>query len=129
MAHPNEEALRSGYEAFGRGDIDTVMGLFTDDIKWHVPGRSPLAGDYNGKEEVGGFFQQLMEGSGGTFRIQVHDVVANDDHAVGLLHLQAERNGKTLNSQDVQVWHVKEGAFSEFWGTIRDQYAFDEFWS
>lgn len=27
MAHPNEEAPQRGYEAFGRGDTETVMGL------------------------------------------------------------------------------------------------------
>lgn len=129
MAHPNEESLRTGYEAFSRADLDTVFGLFTDDISWHVPGRNQLSGDYNGKEEVGGFFMKLMELSSGTFRVEVHDVLANDEHAAGLVNLRAERNGKTLNAQDAQVWHLRDGLFSEFWSQIFDQYAFDEFWS
>jgi ketosteroid isomerase-like protein len=40
MAHPNEESLRRGYDAFGKGDIDTVMSLLTDDTLWHIPGRN-----------------------------------------------------------------------------------------
>jgi ketosteroid isomerase-like protein len=129
MAHPNEENLRKAYEAFGRGEIDGVMALLADDIQWHVPGQSPVAGDYSGKEEVGGFFMKLMELSEGTFRVDVHDVLANDEHAVGLVKLTAKRDGKSLDVNDVHVWHVRDGRFSEFWGQLHDQYAWDEFWS
>ncbi|MEX2551488.1 MAG: nuclear transport factor 2 family protein [Actinomycetota bacterium] len=129
MAHPNEESLRSGYEAFSRADVDAVMALYADDIRWHVPGRNQVSGDYIGKEQVGGFFMKLMELSGGTFRVDVHDVLANDEHAIGLVTLRGERDGKTLNANDVHVWHVRDGKFSEFWSHFHDLYAFDEFWS
>ena len=129
MAHPNEESLRSGYDAFSRGDMDAVMARFTDDIQWNVPGRNQLSGDYNGKEQVAGFLMKMMELSGGTFRLEVHDVLANDEHAVGLVTLRAERSGKTLNANDVHVWHMRDGKFSEFWSQFFDLYAFDEFWT
>jgi ketosteroid isomerase-like protein len=129
MGHPNEDALRKGYDAFGRGDIETVMGLFTDDIQWHVPGDSLVSGDYSGKEGVGTFFGKLMELSGGTFRVDVHDVLANDEHGVGLVVLRGERNGKTLAVNDAHVWHVNNGKFSEFWSCVFDLKAMNEFWS
>ena len=28
MAHPNEDLLRTGFEAFGRGDMDALRELF-----------------------------------------------------------------------------------------------------
>ena len=129
MAHPNEDLLRKGYAAFGEGDLDTVMGLFADDIKWHVPGRNPLAGDYSGKEEVGAFLGRAMELTNGTFRVDVHDLLANDDHGVALVHLTAERDGKSLDSNDVHVWHIRDGRATEQWIHPGDQYAADEFWS
>jgi uncharacterized protein len=129
MAHPNEESLRRGYDAFGKGDIDTVMSLLTDDTLWHIPGRNPLSGDYRGKEAVGGFIMKLMELTSGTFQVEVHDVLANDEHGVGLVILRGERNGKTLAANDAQVWHVRDGLFSEFWSQIWDLYSSDEFWS
>jgi ketosteroid isomerase-like protein len=46
MAHPNEELARRGYDAFARGDMDTLRELFDPEIVWHFPGRSPLAGDH-----------------------------------------------------------------------------------
>ena len=66
MSHPHEDTLRTVYDAFGKGDIETVMGLYTDDIEYHVSGRSPVSGIYSGKDEVLGLFGKLMERSGGT---------------------------------------------------------------
>ena len=66
MARSNAQLIRGGYDAFARGDIPKVLELFADDIRWHVPGRSPLSGDYKGHGEVVGFFGKSMELSGGT---------------------------------------------------------------
>jgi len=36
------------------------MGLLTDDIEYHISGRSLVSGDYSGKDEVLGFLGKLM---------------------------------------------------------------------
>jgi uncharacterized protein len=129
MAHANEELLRRGYAAFERGDIDTVMSIFDDDIRWHVPGKSPLAGDLRGKEEVLAFFGRLAELSGGSFSAEVHDVLANDEHVVVLVILRGERAGKMYGGMAAHIWHVAGGKATEFWTASTDLYAADEFWS
>jgi uncharacterized protein len=128
MAHPNEELARKGYEAFGKGDMQTVGELFADDIVWHASGRNQLSGDYNGKEQVFGMFAQLQELTGGTFRLELHDILANDEHAVVLAEAHGEREGKTLNDRGVNVLHISNGKVTEFWLHPGDQYANDEFW-
>jgi ketosteroid isomerase-like protein len=40
MSHPHEGMLKTLYDAFAKGDMETVMALFTDDIKFHVFGGS-----------------------------------------------------------------------------------------
>jgi len=129
MSHPNEELLRNGYAAFEKGDLDTLRGLFTDDIVWHSPGRSPLAGDYRGIDEVFGLFGKVFELSGGTFRNEIHDILADDEHAVALVSATGERNGKTLNDKQAHVFHVRDGKVTEFWLQPGDLYANDDFWS
>ena len=52
----------------------------TPDIVWYAPGRSQLAGDHQGVDTVLGYFGRTMELTGGSFRVEVHDVVANDEH-------------------------------------------------
>jgi len=129
MAHPNEDLVRRGFAAFGTGDMATLGELFADDVVWHSGGRSPIAGDYKGKDEVFGFFAQLAQRAGGTFRVDIHDVLANDKHVVALTTGTAEREGKRLSDNGVQIFHVKDGKVTETWFYPGDQYAADEFWT
>jgi ketosteroid isomerase-like protein len=129
MAHPNEDLVRRGFAAFGTGDMTTLAELLADDIVWHVGGRSSITGDYKGKPEVFGFFAKLGAGTGGTFHLEVHDVLANDEHVVGLVNVSGQREGRTLNDNGVQVFHVNGGKVTETWFHPNDPYASDEFWS
>ena len=103
MGHPNEDLIRRGYDAFSSGDMDTLRELFHPDIVWHASGRSQLAGDHQGVDVVLGFFGQTMEMTGGNFGIEVHDILANDEHAVGLHTAHAEREGRTLQDNNTLV--------------------------
>lgn len=129
MAHPNEELLRKGYDAFAKGDLDTVLSVFDDNIRWHIQGNSPIAGVYTGHDQVTGFFGKVFELSGGTFSLEIHDMLANDEHAVVLVRERAEREGKTFASTEAHVWHISNGKATEFWGLPTDLAAVDEFWS
>ncbi len=129
MAHPNEDLMRKGLEAFGKGDMETVQDLFADDIVWHVPGTSQLSGDYKGQGEVLGWLGKNAELSGGTLRTEVHDVLANDEHAVALFTVTAQREGKSLRDNACQVAHVSGGKVTESWIHAGDQQAVDDFWS
>jgi hypothetical protein len=79
MAHPNAELLRESYDAFARGDIPTVLDTLREDIRWHVPGRSPLSGDYQGHDGVINFFTKGMDLSQGTLRVSADEILAGDE--------------------------------------------------
>lgn len=127
--HPNAELLRRGYQAFASGDMAALDALFADDVVWHVSGRSSMAGDYKGKEQVFGQFGQLMERTGGTFKLDTHDIVAGDGHGVALSAATASREGRSLNVRNVDIFHVKDGRVTEMWSTSLDPYETDEFWA
>jgi uncharacterized protein len=129
MAHPNEELVRRGFEAFSKGDLDTLRELFDPDAVWHAPGRGPLSGDHPGVDAILGFFARTMELTGGTFRVELHDALANDEHAVALYVARGEREGRTLEDRSVLVSHVRNGKLVETWQHSEDQYAADEFLS
>ena len=100
--HPNTELIRHFYEVHARfyagGEIQPVSEMLTDDIAWHVPGRSPIAGHYHGKQQVLEYFRARSERASGSFRIEVRDVLANDQRAVVLAGGRATRDGlRTLN--------------------------------
>jgi ketosteroid isomerase-like protein len=59
----NSDIIRSGYDAFRRGDLDGVLSTLDENIDWVTPGPSELrtAGHRRGREEVALFFQTLNE--------------------------------------------------------------------
>jgi len=115
MAHPNEDLLRRGYTAFAAADLDTVFSLFADDIVWHNGGSNQLSGDLRGHQEIMGFFGKLIELTGGTFRLDLHDVLANDTHGVVLVTAHAERDGQPVSVREANIWHLADGKATEFW--------------
>ena len=120
--HPDGELIQRGFQAFAKGDMDTVGALFHDDIRWHAPGTSALSGDYRGKAEVFGFFAKLQELTEGTFRQEIHAVLADDDHVVVLAEGTQDKP-RPFTGQSVFVWHVRDGKVVECWGIQADQAA------
>ena len=130
MAHPNEVLAREAAAAFQHGDLDALRDNYlAADTRWHVAGRNPVAGDYEGVDQVLGLFVKIFELTEGTYRIEVHDVVANDEHVVSLLTARAERAGRQLTANQTLVSHFADGKFSEVWVQQVDPYAVDEFFS
>ena len=120
------ERTRRGYEAFDNGDVDTVLQLFAEDIKWHVGGQSKYAGDYDGRDAVFGFFGRLMQ-DGLQQKHKIHDILASDDHVVVLAKVTITYKGQTITSQAADIHHENEaGQTTEFWRFAADQKAFDE---
>jgi hypothetical protein len=67
--------------------------------------------------------------SGGTFKNEIHAILADDEHGVVLVRATAERAGKRLDALGCHVWHLSKGKATEFWNLALDPYAADEFWS
>ncbi len=125
--HPNVELLRKALDAFSRRDLDTLRSLWADDIVYHYSGASPLAGDYKGKDGVLSFFAKGMQLAGGTLRmVEVHDVLANDEHGVALVRLTGSREGRELAWNQANIYHIRDGKIREIWGVPVDQRALDE---
>lgn len=129
MPSTNADALGALYDALTSGDFATVMGLLPEQVVAHVPGRSPVAGRYAGRDAVAGYVGELAARSGGTLRFEVHAVLADDEHGAVLIRDQAERQGRALDMNNVHVWHGRTGSLAEIWIYPADLRAWDEFWS
>jgi ketosteroid isomerase-like protein len=79
--------------------------------------------------EVLGWLGRSAEDSDGTLRVELHDVIGNDEHVVAVITVRAERAGKKLEDNSIQVFHVRDGKATEVWTHPADLYAEDEFWS
>jgi ketosteroid isomerase-like protein len=128
--HANIQRARRAYEAFDKADMETVSELMADDVVWHVGGNNALSGEYKGKDAVFGFFGKLMQLTGGTFKLEVHDILANDEHSVTLVTETAEKDGKKYENRAVHITHPdSQGRVKEFWAFNEDQAAGDAFFS
>ena len=127
--HPNVALLRKGYEAFARGDIAAITDLFAEDMVWHVPGNNLISGEHKGRDAVFAVFAKTVELTGGTFKIDLHDIVANDEHTVSLSRASASRQGKQLDLRGADIYHIRNGKVTEWWSFVEDQRLDDEFWS
>jgi uncharacterized protein len=124
--HPNVTRIKDGYAAFAKGDFAVLNDLFAEDLLWHIGGRSQLAKDYRGRDQVYGFFGKLIELTDGSFHLDLHAVFADDEHGVALVVVTASRGGKSVTINEAHIYHLREGKVTEFWDGSTDQYAFDE---
>ena len=129
MRHPNADLLAAQLEALSRGDITTAMGFYSDDVTFHYPGQNPLSGIYRGKCEVLTLLTKVMHLTNGSFRPEVHDILASDDHVAALVTVRAERDGAPVEWTSVDLFHVRDGKLSEHWVHEVDQDVVDQFWS
>ena len=129
MRHPNADLLAAQLDALSRGDIATTMGFYSDDVVFHYPGRNPLSGDYRGKGEVLALLDKVMQLTNGSFRPEVHDILASDDHVAALVTVRAERDGAPVEWTSVDLFHLRDGKVSEHWVHEVDQDVVDQFWS
>jgi ketosteroid isomerase-like protein len=124
--HPNVARIRDVYAAFATGDFAVLNDVFAEDLLWHDLGRNQLSGEYRGREVVFGFFGKVMEVTEGSFHVDLHAVLADDEHGVALVVLTASRGGRTIKVNAVNVMHLRDGKVVEVWAVPTDQYAFDE---
>jgi ketosteroid isomerase-like protein len=129
MRHPNADLLQAHLDALAHGDLGQAMSFYTDDVVFHYPGRNPLSGDHRGKDQVLAMLGRAMQMTDGTFRPDVHDILASDDHVAALVTVHATRGGTPTEWQAVDIYHVRDGKISEHWTHEVDQELVDRFWS
>jgi ketosteroid isomerase-like protein len=123
--HPNGKLLRGLFESFASGDVAAMESAFDDDLTWHAPGTNRFSGQFRGRTAAMERLADMRE-AGIKTRFDVHDVVANDEHAIALAHLHLEvADGRRYDQPQVAVAHVRDGRIVEFWTMNQDQAVLD----
>src|SRR3954453_20936620 len=108
-AQENAKQVRLGYEAFNRGDITALTDIIAEDVVWHLPGRGPLAGDYQGRDAAFGYFGRLGELSGGTIHANLQSLLADGDTVVVRQVNTATRGDRNFAEDAFLVFEMREG--------------------
>ena len=129
-ADENVAVMQRAYDAFNVGDMDTLNEVFDESIAWHLPGRSSMADDYQGRDATLAYFGQIAERTGGTFRAELQQLASDGDHrVVGMQRSTADRDGKHLDVSNCIVFQLEDGRVVDGREHFEDLYAWDEFWS
>src|SRR5262245_34184187 len=97
--HPNAERIRALFAAFRNADLATIQATIPEHAVWRFPGRTgKLAGEHRGRAAILQFLMSVPQLTGGTFHLDLIDVLANDRHAVALFRGRGERDGKVLDN-------------------------------
>jgi uncharacterized protein len=120
--HPNAKILNDMADRMKAGDMEAAFDVLSDDVEWHEIGRAEPT---RGKQALGQRYAESI----GDFEIEakLHDVVANDDHAVQLMDVTARRGGKTLEYRTAEIYHMKDGKITARWAFSDDTAAIVDF--
>jgi ketosteroid isomerase-like protein len=129
--HPNVALVRRAMQAMNEQDMSKaqqemalVDEFMADDIVWHEIGR---AEPRRGKGELRA---AMMEGARDwTIGYELHDVVANDDHAIALGTATATRGDQILVYRTAEIFHIRDGKATERWAFSDDTAAIIAFFA
>jgi hypothetical protein len=130
--HPNALLIREFHERQNRfyagADQALVRAMLAEDVIWHVPGDSAIAGEHRGRDAVLRHFANRRELAQGTFRIDVRGVLADDERAVILAAGEVQHGGESFAWGTVGIFRLAGGEIAECWVVPYDQSAFDRIW-
>jgi len=128
MKHPNAATFEKMYARFAEGDFAGMTEFCDEAVTFQIAGKSRLAGKYDraGFAEWGA---RVREMSGGSFRPEIHDVMATDLHATILCTVRVTRGDKPLEYRTVHVWRFQNGKPVAGYEYPRDLNQYDAIWS
>lgn len=132
--HQSAEIVESFYGVqrrfyAGQDVAAELRRLLAEDVTWHVPGRSSIAGEYRGAEEVLAYFAKRRDRASSSFRITPRGILADDERVVHFADGDALIDGRRRYWRTIGIFRLDEGRLAECWLLPFDQYKFDEIWS
>jgi ketosteroid isomerase-like protein len=120
-ADVNVKTIEQVYDAFGRGDVATILDAVTDDVDWASETTSTVAPWYgvrHGKDGVAAFFTAF----GGAMDVEEFTPIsfaANDNDVLTVVRLRSRsrRTGKTAAMDLHHIFKFRDGLIAYYRGT------------
>ena len=110
MEHPNAELYRRLTAAFQARDVDTMTKMIAPDVRWHEAGNPQVI------EGRSGVMQRMSRIGDVEGAVDLHDVLADDEHVVAMLNVQLRKSdGSQVSYPVVEIAHVDGGQVTERW--------------
>lgn len=125
------ELHRRQGEMYAGGSIHSVAELLAEDIVWHVPGSSPIAGDHRGIAQVADYFKLRRRLANATMRMRPGEVMSAGDAVAQFVAGEAELDGEEVSWRTIGVYRVdvELQRILEVWLVPLELDLFDRLWS
>jgi uncharacterized protein len=124
-----EEFHRRQAELYSGGSDEGVSEMLAEDVRWHVPGTSPIAGDHDGRDAVLAYMRKRREIAHGTMRMHPGTTLVDDDVVVQLVTGEATLNGRQVSWRTAGIYRFSENRVAEAWLIPFEPDLFDRIWS
>jgi uncharacterized protein len=127
--HPNVQRVSDAYKAFANLDLATALKDLAPDAVFHFNGMGPSGGDHRGIDNITAALGDAFGTTGGTQKLAISHVFADDHHAVLNIHETASRpDGATLDMNEVHLLAFdSDGRITDLWDIPDDPEAHDRF--
>ena len=114
MAQDNVDIVQGAWDAFGRGDIESVLDVFAPNAETRVPETLPWGGTYTGPEGFSDFLDKLNE-SFTSLNVNPSKVLgADDNHVVVVAAIKARtKGGGTVESTAAWIYQLRDGKVAD----------------
>ncbi len=125
------ELHRRQGEMYAGGPVEPVLELLAEDVVWHVPGASPIAGDHRGREQVAAYFERRRRLAVSTMRMSPGPVLAEGDAVAQFVTGEATLGGERASWQTIGAYRAdpEHRLIREVWLIPLDSALFDRIWS
>ena len=126
MTMTTTELMHDYIAAARRGDWDTAAGWFAEDVRIHIPGRSPLAGDHAGRATVKGYIETARALSRDhDVELELLDMLASEERIALIVRERFQTDDGPVDIRRCNVYRWEDGRIAEVWIFEADQYAVD----
>lgn len=127
--HSNAAIARRAMDALKAGDMTELEAVLDDHVIWHEIGSGePILGRAAVVARMSGGNEPVTFGDA-RVTFEVHDIVANDDHAIVLVNASATRSGRTLDYRTAETLHFRDGRITERWALSNETAAIPAFFA
>ncbi|HYE64783.1 MAG TPA: nuclear transport factor 2 family protein [Pyrinomonadaceae bacterium] len=113
----NTRLVQQAYDNFKSGNIEALLGLFSDDITWQLPEieGAPFAGKRSGRDQVAQFFTTLADAQE-VRQFEPQEFIAQGDKVVALGHYawRVKASGREYEADWAHAFTVRGGKIVGF---------------
>lgn len=114
------------FDAYAKGDTETLKEVVAEDVEWHIPGRHSLAGTKRGLDELGEFFKALQDAG---FKAEVMILAANDNYVIDAHRGWSNTGGNDVDLNWVLLYQIIDGKIKRIQNFSGDLYVSDKFFT